>query len=119
MYLGFPVVDVLMLFLGGNVVERNGELQWTGGLLDLALEVTRRGHQLRCAKRREVALLQLALNAPKLFTEGLTRSVVDASHFSRSASGSMAWRFWISNWYLRLQAMSVGLVTLSSTMSRA
>jgi len=42
--LGFPVVDVLVLFLGGNVVERKGGLERAGGLLNLALEVSRRGH---------------------------------------------------------------------------
>ena len=48
-HLGFPVVDVLVLFLGGNVVKRNGELQRAGGLLDLALEkqvVEKRGSWL-------------------------------------------------------------------------
>src|SRR5882762_776428 len=70
-YLPFPVVNVLVLFLGGDVVERNCELERAGGLLDLALEVTRRGHQLRRAERREVALFQLALNAAKLFAESI------------------------------------------------
>jgi len=64
-------VDVLVLFLGGDVVERNGELERAGGLLNLALEVSRRGHQLRRAERREVALFQLALNAAKLFAESV------------------------------------------------
>jgi len=69
--LGFPVVHVLMLFLGGDIVQRNGELERTGGLLDLALEVSSGGHQLRCAERRDVALFQLALNAAKLFAESV------------------------------------------------
>ena len=71
MYSGFPVVDVLVLFLGGDVVERNGELERAGGLLNLALEVSRRRHQLRRAERREVALFQLPLNTAKLFAEGI------------------------------------------------
>ncbi len=69
--LRFPVVDLLMLFLGGNVVERNRELQWTGGLLDLALDVPRGGNQLRSGKRGQVAPGKFSFEAAKLFTENI------------------------------------------------
>ena len=71
MYSGFPVVDVLVLFVSGDVVERNSELERAGGLLNLALKISRRGHQLRRAERREVALFQLPLNTAKLFAESI------------------------------------------------
>jgi len=62
-------MHVLMLFFGGNSAEGSTKLQRSGRLLDLALQTPNRGHELRRAQGREVALFQLALQAVKLLAE--------------------------------------------------
>src|ERR1051325_907675 len=67
--LGFPILDLIMVFAGRDFTDRSGELERSGRAFDLSAQAAGEREQLRRGQRRQIALIQFRFSFAQLFAQ--------------------------------------------------